>query len=156
MAGLFSACCRSDKLSDKEQFRGLWSLYAMEQEDAETGEWQEWRDGMQGYILYDGEGGMAVHLTTRGYEKFDLLFPNFNDSISVEALRHLTNSYVYFAWYTVDEEKNIVEHARLSHSNPAEWNKVVRRKYTFSGDTLILEPVEPGLSDLRLKWIKSN
>jgi hypothetical protein len=156
MAGLFSACRNSDNPSEMEQFRGLWSLYAMEQQDAETGEWKEWRGGMQGYILYDGEGGMAVHLTTRGYEKFDLLFPNFNDSIPSEALRHLTNSYVYFARYTVDEEKDVVEHARISHSNPAEWNNVVRRKYMFSGDTLILEPVEPALSSLRLKWIKSK
>jgi len=62
---------------------------------------------------------------------------------------------VYFAKYTILEEESIVEHARISHSNPSEWNKIVRRKYTFTGDTLTLAPVEMRLSGLRLKWVRS-
>ena len=99
---------------------------------------------------------MSAHLTTVGYEDTDLRFPNFVDSISIEALKHLTNSYVYFAKYTVDEEKSVVEHARISHSNPGEWNVVVRRRFTFSGDTLTLQALEKETSGLRLKWIKTS
>lgn len=128
----------------------------MEQKDSVTGTWSEWRDGMQGYILYDSKDNMSVHLTTRGYQDTHLKFPNFVDSIPNEALRHLTNSYVYFAKYTVDEDRGVVQHARISHSNPGEWNEVVQRKYTFSGDTLILQPLEDTNSGLRLKWVRTT
>jgi len=131
-------------------------LHILEQKDSITGEWSEWRDGMQGYILYDNKNNMSVHLTTTGYEATDLRFPNFVDSISNEALKHLTNSYVYFAKYSIDEDDKTVEHARISHSNPGEWNNVVKRKYTFSGDTLILQPLEEEDAGLRLKWIKES
>ena len=157
---LFSACSEESSESANSQpsvtddFAGLWSLHIMEQQDSITGEWKEWRDGMQGYIMYDGDENMSVHLTTRGYEKSPLVFPNFQDTISVEAMKHLTNSYVYFAKYTVDDMNSTVQHARISHSNPAEWNDVVVRRYEFKGDTLILQPVETQNAGLRLKWVK--
>ena len=134
----------------------MWSLHIMEEKDPNTGEWSEWKNGMQGYILYDGEDNMAVHLTVRGYEDTELRFPNFVDTIPVPALKHLTGSYVYFAKYSVDPEKSIVRHARISHSNPADWNEVVQRKYTLRGDTLILQPEEESNSRLRLKWVRSK
>jgi hypothetical protein len=140
----------------ESKFHGLWSLYAMEQQDAETGEWNDWRNGMQGYILYANDGYMSVHLTTKGYQDTALRFPNFTDTISTEALKYLTKSYTYVAKYTVFEQESVVRHARISHSNPGEWNDVVRRRYTFSGDTLILAPEEEQNSSLRLKWVKSN
>ena len=141
--------------SKPNPFAGLWSLYIMEQQDS-SGNWNEWRDGMQGYLMYNEQNTMAVHLTTKGYQDTDLRFPNFNDTISIEALKHLTKTYTYFAKYTVNEEESTVEHARISHSNPGDWNEVVVRKYTFSGDTLILAPLEEETKDLRLKWIKQQ
>ena len=150
--------CRQelDEEEAENPFSGLWSLHIMERQNPETGEWSEWRDGMQGYILYDDTDNMSVHLTKKGYQNTDLRFPNFVDTVSVEALKHLTGSYVYFAKYTVDEEEKVVQHARFSHSNPGDWNVVVRRRYTFSGDTLILAPLEDQNSGLRLKWIKTS
>ena len=130
------------KEKETNEFSGLWSLYVMEQKDSITGEWNEWRNGMQGYLLYDDKDHMAVHLTTKGYEDTALRFPNFTDTLSNEALKYLTNSYVYFAKYSVDKEMGAVKHARISHSNPGEWNEVVERKFTFTGDTLLFEPLE--------------
>lgn len=154
-AGLSYGCNQETEQKAPNKFNGLWSLYIMEELNAETGVWSEWRDGMQGYILYDDKNNMSVHLTTLGYEDTDLRFPIFTDTISDEALKHLTNSYVYFAKYTIDEKQNVVQHARISHSNPGMWNEVVKRRYTFSGDTLTLQPLEERSSNLRLKWIKS-
>ena len=111
-------------------------------------------DGMQGYVMYNDKSTMSVHLTMTGYQETDLQFPNFSDTISIEALKHLTKTYTYFATYTVNEEEGYVQHARISHSNPAEWNAVVRRKYTFDGDTLILQPLESETANLRLKWLR--
>ena len=156
MAILLTGCDRPPENSGSNRFAGLYKLHIMEQQDPVTGTWKEWRDGMQGYILYDDQDHMAVHLTTKGYENTDLRFPNFNDTIPTEALKHLTGSYVYFAKYTVDEELGVVEHARISHSNPGMWNEVVKRRFTFSGDTLILQPVEQANSALRLKWIRQT
>ena len=150
----FHACKQAPEPKETHRLSGLWSLHIMERMDPETGEWSEWRDGMQGYLLYDEKDNMALHLMTAGYQDTDLRFPNFTDSIAIEALKHLTNSYVYLAKYSIDQENQIVEHARISHSNPGEWNKVVRRRFAFSGDTLILRPVEETNSGLRLKWIK--
>lgn len=156
IAGLLYGCQQAPEQKKLNKFTGLWSLHIMEEQNPETGEWSEWRNGMQGYILYDEQDNMSVHLTTAGYENTDLRFPNFVDSISIEALKHLTKSYVYFAKYSVDEEQGVVEHARISHSNPAEWNVTVRRKFTFSGDTLTLQPLEEDTAGLRLKWIKES
>lgn len=156
MACLSYGCNKETEQTEPNKFSGLWSLYIVEQINSETGEWGEWRKEMQGYILYDDKNNMAVHLTTKGYEETDLRFPSFEDSISIEALKYLTNSYVYFAKYTVDEEQKVVEHARISHSNPGQWNAVVKRRYTFSGDTLILQPLEEEDAGLRLKWIKES
>lgn len=156
IAGLITACNQKNAKPDNNRFGGLWSLHIMEQQDSITGAWNEWRNGMQGYIHYDDNDNMSIHLTTKGYQNTDLRFPNFIDSIPNEALKHLTNSYVYFAKYTVDEKQSIVEHARISHSNPGLWNEVVKRRFTFSGDTLILQPVEKSISSLRLKWVKES
>ena len=156
IASLSFGCDQVTEPKEPNKFSGLWSLYIMEELNSETGVWSEWRDGMQGYILYDDKNNMSVHLTTLGYEDTDLRFPIFTDTISDEALKHLTNSYVYFAKYTIDEKQNVVEHARISHSNPGLWNEIVRRRFTFSGDTLILQPLEEKDAGLRLKWIKES
>ena len=154
IAVLLFGCNQETKQKETNKFSGLWSLYIMEQQDSITGGWSEWRNGMQGYILYDDRNNMSVHLTTKGYQNTNIQFPNFVDTVSTEALKHLTNSYVYFAKYTVFEEDKTIEHARISHSNPGQWNQIVRRRYTFSGDTLTLEPIEEQNAGLRLKWIK--
>lgn len=151
----FTGCTGPTPAEKSNPFEGLWKLQIMEQKNSETGLWEEWREGMQGYILYDATNTMAVHLTMKGYEDTDLRFPNFIDTIPIEALKHLTKSYVYFAKYTVNEEEGYVEHARFSHSNPEDWNKAVRRKYTFRGDTLILQPYESENANLRLTWVRN-
>lgn len=153
VAALLVGCNQKKMETEVNPLAGLWTLHVMEQQDSVTGQWNEWRNGMQGYLLYDDADNMALHLTTKGYQDTDLRFPNFIDTIPIEALRHLTGSYVYIAKYTVDEDKGVVQHARISHSNPRDWNAVVQRRFTFSGDTLILRPVEESNSGLRLKWI---
>jgi len=143
------------ELEKPSPVKGLWALHSMEQSDSLTGKWSEWKGGMQGYLLYDDQENMALHLTKKGYQDFPIAFPNFVDTIPQKALEHLTNSYVYFAKYSLDTVQGIVTHARISHSNPAEWNDVVERRYSFKGDTLMLAPVEEKNKSLRLKWLRN-
>ncbi len=153
---LFAGCgLQESKTTDKNRFTGLWKLYILEQKDSTTGEWKVFRDGLQGYILYDGTDNMAVHLTSRGYQNTDIIFHDFIDTVSLDELKYRTQSYVYFAKYKVIEDEKKVEHARISHSNPNLWNTTVQRWYIFSGDTLILTTVENENTTLRVKWIKN-
>ncbi len=152
IALLFSSC---ESETQKNKLTGLWSLVVMDNYNEKTNEWEVWNGGMQGYVLYDNEENMSLHLLTKDYEKTDLRFPDFDDSIPLEALKHLTNSYVYFAKYSINYEDSVVTHTRISHSNPGEWGKTVHRKFGFIGDTLTLEPLEDKSAGLRLKWVRN-
>ena len=48
------------KTDTQEPIEGLWNLHLMEVKDS-SNNWQEWREGMKGYLLYDGKGHMALH-----------------------------------------------------------------------------------------------
>ncbi len=149
-----SSCTGDLTETDKNRFKGLWRLVVIEEQNPESGDWGKWRKELQGYLLYDEENSMAIHLTSKGYQNTDISFHDFIDTVSIEELRHRTQSYVYFAKYTINEKNQVVEHARISHSNPNEWNKVVKRKYEFSSDTLILTTIGRKNTELRVKWIK--
>ncbi|HJN05599.1 MAG TPA: lipocalin-like domain-containing protein [Bacteroidales bacterium] len=151
---LLIGCNQELRKTPTDKFSGLWKLVVIEQQDSISGEWNEYRNGLQGYILYDDKDNMAVHLTSKGYQNTDIRFHDFIDTVSIEELKHRTQSYVYFAKYTVLEDENIVEHARISHSNPNLWNIKVQRLYEFKGDTLMLITLERKNSQLRVKWIK--
>jgi len=47
----------------------------------------------------------------------------------------------------------VVTHYRITSSIPAVWGTTVKRKFSFNGDTIILEPLN---ANRRLKWIKQN
>lgn len=126
----------------------------MELRDTTTGSWLPYRDGMQGYLLYDGDGHMALHLSTRNYEQFSPPFPNFTPELQLATLQHLTNSYHYLGTYTIDEAQRTVTHTKLAHSNPKEWGLQATRRFQFRGDTLVITPTEEENANLRLQWLK--
>ncbi|WP_068475244.1 lipocalin-like domain-containing protein [Saccharicrinis aurantiacus] len=161
LTSLFFSCNNKSNSENINQFAGLWSLYQMQFYNPQTKEWSEFKnaeigfsDGLKGSILYDNANHMSVHLVPKAYEKTDLKFPIIIDSLSIEALKHHATSYSYFANYTIDKEKKIIAHKRISHSNPHMWSETVLRKYSFLGDTLILQPIEKELAGTRLLWIK--
>lgn len=135
---------------------GLWKLESMKVRDTVSNTWSHYKGGMDGYLLYDETGHVALHLYEKGYEKSELDFPNFNDSIPIEALKHITKSYYYIGNYQVSEKDSIVSHFKLSHSNPSEFGLTAERRFYFNGDTLIMQPVERKNSKLKLKWLKSE
>lgn len=152
---IFAISCGNNekKVSNLE---GLWKLESMKVRDTATNTWSHYRGGMDGYLLYDADGHVTLHLYEKGYEKSGITFPNFNDSISLEALRHITKSYYYMGNYSVSETDSIVSHYKLSHSNPSEFGLTAERRFYFSGDTLVMQPVEQKNSSLKLKWLKEN
>ena len=142
-------------VQQQEAVKGLWKLFSMEVKDS-LGNWSAYRGGMQGFLLYDGNGSMALHLSTDGYENTDLEIKNFTDTIALEKLQYLTNFYGYMGQYRIIDSASIVEHTRISHSNPNDWGKTVQRRFAFSGDTLVITPVESANANLKLKWLPAS
>ncbi|MFK8037670.1 MAG: lipocalin-like domain-containing protein [Crocinitomicaceae bacterium] len=156
LVGMASCHSEPEKAStDIIPIQGLWQLHIMEIKDS-LNQWQEWRDGMGGYLMYDNDNHVALHLFSKGYENYTPHFPNFTDSIPIEALQHITNNYNYMGTYQLDSTNTIVTHKRLSHSNPRDWGLEVQRRFHFIGDTLVMQPVETENASLRLKWLKAD
>ena len=140
---------------EQKGITGLWKLESMMVKDS-LDNWSVWRDGMNGYLLYDGQGHVSLTLSVEGYEDSPLHYPNFDTSIPIEALKHRTGYYSYVGNYSVDEELSEVTHQRLSHSNPKDWGKEVTRKFSIQGDSLIIVPKESENASLRLTWTRAK
>jgi hypothetical protein len=150
---LFSfSCCSPQKEQIKtNELTGLWKLHSMEVRDTLSNQWKPWREGTQGYLLYDNHKHVSLHLTTAFYNSFNNAFPNFTDTIPTDALKHLTNNYNYMGNY--ETKDSVVRHIKLSHSNPNEWGDTAYRKFYFKKDTLIMVPIEQKNAQLMLKWV---
>jgi hypothetical protein len=162
----FMACTESKEVDSRARLSGMYKLYISENVDS-NGVWQEdpWAKGGAGYIVYDGKGHMAVHITRQGYHDFKWLPEEQSlrdeyinrklDSMSVDelktAVRAFSASYVYAGNYTIEDSADIVKHERLSTSLHSPEGSTVRRSFTFSGDTIILRVLD---GNRRLKWIK--
>ena len=157
----------SEKKTNNSLLAGLYKLSRIENFDATTKQWSEDGLGKDGdsYILYDGVGHMAVHITSKGYKEFAWLperqatskefLDHYIDSMPSEQLRPavkaFASSFVYTANYSVDNDSGMVTHNRLSSSVPSVWGTQVKRRFAFSGDTLILTFPDGAK---RLRWLK--
>ena len=150
------SCTTKPPQADND-LQGMWILDKFESFDSLANKWTDdsTRVGWNGYILYDGQGHMGVHLTPKGYKDFD---SNKNiDSLNHDDLKELTKFYqsnfVYFANYNVAD--TTIEHNRLSATEPRHFGTSLTRDLDFKGDTLILTARESiaGLK-IRLRWIK--
>ena|SRR6188508_2429083 len=160
------ACTGKSKQNRNALLSGMYKLYIAENADS-NGVWHEdpWTKGGTGYIVYDGIGHMAVHITRQGYNDFKWLPEEESlrpqridqklDSMSTEelkaAVRAFSSSYVYAGDYTVEDTIDVVKHHRISTSIHSLTGSTVRRAFTFSGDTIILRVLN---GNRRLKWIK--
>ena len=159
----------SDKKTNNSVLAGMYKLSQIENFDTTTKQWRAddlGRDG-DSYILYDGIGHMAVHITSRGYKNFSWLpermatnkefLEHYIDSMPTEllrpALKEFTSSFVYTANYSVDLDSGIVTHNRLSSSVPSVWGTQAKRRFVISGDTVILTFLD---GTKRLKWVKQS
>jgi hypothetical protein len=164
----FFACSGSAKKDKNGMLAGMYKLHTIETQDT-SGTWLRsgWANGGESYILYDGLGHMAVQITPKGYRDFkwlseeqaldEKLLKEKIDSMPVADLKaavtEFSSNYVYVANYTIDDTADIITHHRLTSTVPAIWGTEVKRKFSFSGDTLIL--INPVVSR-RLIWIRQK
>jgi Lipocalin-like domain len=161
--------CSTDSQSDKNKaLAGMYKLYSIQSLDS-TGVWREsgYGNGGESYIIYDGLGHMAVQITPKGYSDFkwlneeqaldETLLTAKIDSMSLPelkaAVKEFSSNYVYIANYTLDDGNNFVTHKRIIGTIPSVWGTEVKRKFSFSGDTLIL--VNP-VVNRRLTWLRQK
>jgi hypothetical protein len=166
---LYSVACSDQAAKDRNKMlAGMYKLYTIESQDS-NGSWIEsgWANGGESYIVYDGLGHMAVQITPKGYRDFkwlneeqaldDKILKDTIDSLSITELKaavaEFSSNYVYVANYTIDDTSDVITHQRLTSTIPAIWGTEVKRKFSFSGDTLIL--INP-VVNRRLLWIRQK
>ena len=68
------ACNETTTADKSSRLAGMYKLYIAENADS-NGIWHEdpWTKGGNGYIIYDGIGHMAVHITRKGYNDYKWL-----------------------------------------------------------------------------------
>ena len=165
---LLSACMSKSTTDPNEQLAGMYKLYSIEVQDSAGEYHHEWASDGKGYIIYDGKGHMAVHITPKGYDEYkwvlsenETLNPEKikakTDSMSVDELKaaveEFVSNYVYVANYSVSDSAGEVVHNRLSHTIPSSWNTTVKRRFIFHGDTLELHN---DTDKRRLIWIRQK
>jgi hypothetical protein len=160
--------CSNKRTSEAHNtIAGLYKLLSIEKLDSATNSFYEddFGKGGDSYILYDAAGHMAVHITSKGYRDFEWLpekqatdkkaLAQYIDSIPLEqlkpALTEFSSSFAYTANYSINETTQVVTHSRLSCSIPSAWGAQVKRRFSFSGDTLILSFPD---GSKRLKWLR--
>jgi hypothetical protein len=152
-----SACGVEKSEKDFNKFTGRWKLYIVETKADVDASWVP-RQGdyknRQGFILYDGRGGMGVHHVTENYQRYTFEGKGGLDSLTRNDLRHLANNFVYFGKYRVIDSVGIIEHHIESAHLPNLCGTVAARKYAFMGDTLVLSPVTDRYPKSRLKWVR--
>jgi hypothetical protein len=157
--------CNEDKpeFDAIEKFRGMWKLLETQSKNS-NGTWEKdsLYAGGTGYIIYDGAGHMSVQMTPRGYREFEWTIgeeglekkvKQMTESELRPALLEFASNFVYVANYRLLKDSAIIEHMRLTGTDPNSWNTTVRRTYEFRQDTLIL-----GITDglRRLLWLKQK
>ena len=143
--------------SDFDKFTGRWSLHIVESQNDSISSWEPRQDhykNRQGFILYDGIEGMGVHHVTENYEDYTCEGTGGLDSLTHKDLRHLADNFVYFGSYDENEADKTIEHHIESANFQRMWETVAKRKYEFTGDTLILFPLRDSYPKTRLKWVK--
>lgn len=153
------SCNSETNRSEYEKFTGRWTLHIVEVQTDSISQWEPRQDhykNRKGFIIYDGKGGMGVHHVTENYETYQFEGKGSLDSLTIKDLRHLADNFVYFGKYKVNDSLKIIEHHIESANFQTMWGSIAKRKYTFSEDTLILNPIKEMYPKIRLKWISLN
>ncbi|HVE62044.1 MAG TPA: lipocalin-like domain-containing protein [Chitinophagaceae bacterium] len=165
---LLSSCTSKQQTDINSQLAGMYKLHSIEVQDSAGVYHHDPSSDGTGYIVYDGKGHMAVHITPKEYKEYQWVLPENEslypekvkekmDGMSIDelkaALGEFVSNYVYVANYSVSDSSNIITHERLSHTIPSSWNTTVKRRFIFRGDTLELHN---DVAKRKLIWIKQK
>src|SRR6185295_4119656 len=115
-------CVDRSTTSKNKQLAGMYKLYSIEVQDSTGIYHHEWASDGTGYIIYDGKGHMAVHITPKDYNGYKWVLSENEtldpakikaklDGMSVDelkvALQEFVSNYVYVANYSVSDSAGV-------------------------------------------------
>jgi hypothetical protein len=98
---------------------------------------------------------MTLHLWQKGFKEYPTPYANFTTDLPLADLQNHTKSYYYIGEYALLSD-SVIQHTRISHSNPKDWGETVQRKFIIRNDTLTITPVEEENANLKLTWLRSQ
>jgi hypothetical protein len=119
---------------------GTWRLVSIEERDAggQVVTPMDYGPNPVGILIYDATGHMSVHAMRRGRPRLD------SDDVHRATPEQAKAAFVgyngYFGTYEVDEQAGVVIHYVEGGLIPNWEGGQQRRRFTLSGDTLILQP----------------
>ena len=149
--------CGNKGTKSNDKFNGMWRLDKFEAFDSLRNTWTDDSTtvGYNGYILYDGQGHMGVHITPKGYKEVETNknIDSTNHDELIALAKFYKSNFVYFSDYTLTD--STVEHKRLSATEPQNLGTSLTRNFEFKQDTLILTAHEIIAGQRkRLRWVK--
>ena len=132
----------AEKADPPNKLVGTWKLVAIEERNAQ-GELVtplDYGADPIGLLIYDATGHMSVHAMRRGRPRL----PSDDVHLAPAELAKaaFTGYGAYFGTYTVDERAGIVVHHVQGSLIPNWEGGDQRRRFTLTGDKLVLEPPE--------------
>ena len=123
-----------------KQLVGTWKLVAVEERDGNGQRVVPLDLGAEpvGMLMYDATGHMSAQAGRRGRPRLDI--EDVHRAPAEQAKAAFTGYAAYFGTYEVNERESIVIHHVEGSMLPNWEGGDQRRKFTLSGDTLILEP----------------
>lgn len=134
-------CASSAELSaSAKRLVGTWKLVAIEERDASGKVVVPLDFGADavGILTYDASGHMAAQAGRRGRPRLET--EDVHRAPAEQAKAAFTGYAAYFGTYEVNERERIVIHHVEGSLLPNWEGGDQRRKFTFAGDKLILEP----------------
>ena len=121
---------------------GTWKLVSIEERDAEGRLVTPLDYGPEpiGMLMYDATGHMSVHAMRRGRPR--LATDDVHLATPEQAKAAFIGYGAYFGTYTVDERAGLVVHHVQGSLIPNWEGSEQQRRFTISGDKLVLEPPE--------------
>jgi hypothetical protein len=147
-------------------FLGFWRLHSFERKSEES---SVYPFGLtpSGLLVYGNSGLMSVQLgsnplpgfPTESAEPFDpYLEPAYGGEAkgsSWDAVNSVFDSFLaYYGHYTIDSEAGTVTHHVEASNRPAFRRRNLVRRYSFSGNLLILSPPVSNEMSAALVWEK--
>ena len=92
---------------EENYFEGLWKLLIAEYENPESGQWEAWNGGLQGYLLYDNKDNVAVHMMPREYQDTDIEFHLLPEKMTLDVAGHYSRPDIFTLHVDTSPQNNV-------------------------------------------------
>jgi hypothetical protein len=120
------------------EFAGAWELLSFTEHQPDGEILYPYGQDAIGLLIYDSSGHMSVQIMRP--DRPALTPDNLQQADRREIEATLNGFTAYFGRYEIDEKERVIIHTIEGHLLASSVGKILKRKYEFSGDQLILSP----------------